>query len=355
MTPFPVPIAMGASCPHPDTLRTGDLLFARAPGDARAAPPAERGVAPWLAALQLRPRAARHPAPPQARKRGDGWGDTLLRHESRAVHRLRPLTRSAAADPQALLLKILQSEFDASLRSWFGLDLDRFVRHPLAEFLMDALRSELGAGLFVGHVAMVVREPHGALMVHESNITDFSAYETRAKRYIDPDDPAPAPGNACRMHGWVGYRHAVGDKVWCARPALLSSLDETDPARAAQVRDAIRLAAKRHAGVPYGCLDHPEPGNAQRLYCSEFVLVVLRDVAAQFGTDFELQDTWSWRWFLDHLPDASVQQRLRGALASGGLWDRLEQRRFFLYTVQMLWRSAGMRVLFTPPGDGGYA
>jgi hypothetical protein len=358
MTEEPIQVAPGSSCPHPDTLRTGDLLFARAPGDGRCPGPAgERGVAPWLAMLQLRPRSTHRstPARPQ-RPHPDGWGGSLLRGDARVAHRLRaPLVKHGAADPQDLLLKVLHAEFGASLRSWFDLDVDRFVRHPVAQFLMDALRSELGAGLFVGHMAMVVREPGGLLMVHESNITDFSAYETRAKRYIDPADPRPAAGNACRMHGWLGYRHAMGNMVWAARPAALARLDAGDPQGAEQVRDAIRLQAKRLSGIPYGCLDHPDPGNAQRLYCSEFVLVVLRAVADQLGIEFGVEDTGSWRWFVDHLRDAGLQQRLRAVLAHDGLWQRLQQRRFFLYTVQMAWCSAGVQPFFTPAGEGGYA
>jgi hypothetical protein len=405
--PKPLAVRYRVTCPDPADLRTGDLVFPRAPDKA-----AQRSLM-WR--MLLDEVDALEDAASVERSEGDATVDKSLVGQRlrltvreavgpllKYVESGQPLMPLAASDLPleasatllvrqartarnrtefdvnnpahlALLLKILRAEFKEEFRAWLDMTVDEFIRHPISRILIEALSGELESGLFVGHVGMVIEEPAapgGAakLMVYEGNVTDFSAYETRAKLYVHPTDPPAEAGRHGRMHGWVGYRHAVGNMVWSARPKLLFDLDENvrnnpgDTAslqKAQAIRAELRRMAKKLTGIGYGFFDDEELGDQGRLYCSEYVRAVLLEVAkdTSLGFPITLADNKTWNWMVEHIDDRRFQKAVLCALHADNhrLWKYVDGEPFFIYTVQMAWRTLDMHMTFTPPGQRPYA
>ncbi len=387
-------IEFGTTCPAMDeNLQTGDIVFPRkagsvstwlemhglgaavqidgvnnmpvysgyplesltANGTVLALAPAPMTVADLLGPQRVRLLKNKLPGYPQTAPKSDAWL-TLEMRTARAKGVFDP------NDPNhmLMLLKILDATFGDLTEQWLGMNVKTFVRHPVARLLIGAMNQTVGAGFFIGHCGMILREkagkhhPEGKLFVIEGNITDFSSYAVSISPYYNPDDPAPDAANAGQMTGWVNYRHAMGSKVWKCRP---KALDQASPEQARRMREEILVQSKKLLGRPYGFFDHADLGDTDRLYCSEFVLVVLRAVADTLGLPrgdngaFDIEDRRWWAWLVQNVRDPSFKTELWQTLQAGGLWDRVQNKRFFLYTVQMLWCSAATTGHFKPDGE----
>jgi hypothetical protein len=352
-----IPITWGKTCPHPDSLQTGDLVFPRGPAsDANALLEAITAM-PQLSELTANMRVAELLGEERLQ---------LLRVRNVPAHtmplepvqpdKLAEQGRGGVFDPTNpahlfLLVRILNATFGDLTEQWLGMTVKQFLNHPISRILTGAINQDLGGGFFVGHVGLILREPSGASSgatqpwVIEGNITDFSHYRVSIHPYYDERETTGSLPSG-RMRGWVNYRTALGQQVWSGRPKAF--INETP--EVAQAREAIARHAKALLGRPYGFFDHPALGDTDRLYCSEFVLNVFRSVGTA-TLNLKVDDHRWWRWLLENLPFGAFRQQLEKALKEDGLYDRVINKEFFLLTVHMLWRSEQLAAQLKPGGE----
>lgn len=354
--------------PRPESLRTGDLLFPRCAAR-QFAEMGARSLAGSLSAEEL--------ALPLPQFLGPALTLQLLEGEAaprafaeRATAQERSERRGGGGlSPErvALLVAILKLEFAELFDQWFDMSVSRFLSHPLARVLLNALDGELADGFFIGHCAMVLREhdgrhsddPQASLWVIEANATSFSRYGVSARPYHIAGDEVDDSG---RHRSWLGQRAARGDSVWRARPAVLET---GDASQALAIRERLVPAAKRYQHRSYSFFDSPQFANDGRLYCSEFVFRVLQDVRTALAPNDQPADTDDrrrWAWMRDNNPPGSpIGKAIAEALNDAKLRRYLfppegdpdyhpQGRPFFILTVQMLWRSAHLLHLDKPGG-----
>lgn len=397
--PPPIDIEFNVTCPDPADLRTGDLVFPRGPKQVQAEQwetMLRKKLDVLASTLPVLDSASRSDLQGQQMKVGvtvrQAVGPllTLVKPDLPVVEMVRPAVAVTPIrlkmlrdlegaregnkfdpfDPLHVLLVlfILKDQFEPMLEKWLGLDLWDFLRHPIARIIIGGLSDDRDAGIFVGHVGLVVREEPAKpgdpekLMVYEGNVTDFSAYETRAKLYHDARDPAGATAEDGLMRGWAGYRHALGNSVWSARPKLLHDLDTKAQAGdaaagsdAQRIRHAIRRHAKELLGIGYAFFDHPQSGDPGRLYCSEYVRLVLQRAGRELKVAFPFDDNVTWNWMVEHIEDPAFKAQVEAALDHDPFFgDPLRQfvdgKEFPIYTVQMAWRTASVHKVFMPKG-----
>jgi hypothetical protein len=373
----PLPTYFGVELPHPDTLRTGDLLLPRSgkvagQGNAPSAllPSGSAQSAPMRRLLEARlgPLGAlavqRAPDPAALQALLDGYQSgappTQDDAPGREVVSVSPTARRGAAfdldDPATLLLllRVMSIAFADLLRDWLEQTPRDFVRSALGRFLLETLRAErVSDGFFVGHVALVLREQGGQTVtdgsaagqayVIEANTTDYSHYRVA----LHPYHHAPSAGHPDERQriGWADRRAALGEKVWLARPQALQ----------APLLQALADEAKVLLGRPYGFFDHPTLGDVDRLYCSEFVHAAYARAAARAGAGPRLDDCCNWGWVCGYL-QRSGQTRLQ-ALTQQVMQERGfdPDRRFFVLSPPMVWASGAIGTRIDPVGEGEYA
>lgn len=366
----PVP---GSNCPVEADLQTGDILFPRLPGPVATASLVEASELAFLD--PYRQRSLRQLEQESLKRwlqlqQSTGIGDDPPAIE--AVTRrggIHAPTSSAGGmgldlgDWRTLqfLLRILRANLPDLFEDWFDITIEQLIKkyRGLLRLLIGALGQDMRDGFFVGHCALVLRQPDddpaGAVYVIEANITDYAHYGVSIHPYLDPGDPHGNGSNAQRMRGWANYRAALGQDMWARRPKPLDTTART----AQDVKTALARHAKALLGRPYGFFDSPRFGDTDRLYCSEFIHTAMIDTAAALqgshpGLALDLDDHRSWRWLLDNLGSSDFANQVRDSLTPE-LLALVEEKPFFILTVHMLWRSEKLRELFTPQGQGPYA
>jgi hypothetical protein len=363
-----VPIEPGVNYPKPESLQTGDVLFAGRGAGLLEASDQQLELGAGLSDKQramtlesfLGPRLTLEV---EANARGDlaELAPKLeqLQREAADTAMEAAAERIDTSDMRrmAFLLAILKSEFGELFENWFGMTVDRFIRHPLARVLFRALDGDIGDGFFVGHCAMVLRERDGAHAddgepyVIEANASSYTQYGVHMSPY---DDGSRAPQMSYRS--WAAYRASRGDIVWLSRHA---GFESTSADQALSLRERLLPAAQSYLGRPYGFFDTADFAHAGRLYCSEFIWRVFSDIAS--GNDggalqpvlAPVDDTRSWEWMRENNPPrrpGDIGSAIEEVVNTPDVWDYVKDRAFFILTVQMLWRSAHLRAVFKPGG-----
>lgn len=260
-------------------------------------------------------------------------------------------------DPDFLfaMLAILKIEFPDLLQQWLNMSVDTFVRSDIGRFFVDMLTSpDARLSFFVGHVAIVLREqdgqsvdaPQGQVYVIEANITDYAHYRVSIHPYhcntdIDPDarlDAAPSEW-AQEIRGWANRRCALGEYVWHARPALEGHAWRTP----------LMQACKQLLGRPYGFFDHPDFGEDDRLYCSEFVYRAFKNLEGllpKFADN--LRDKQTWGGMRDYLHASGQRDQLDLVKSIMSDHHILADKRFFVMPPPLLWNSAALTSRTSP-------
>lgn len=377
-----MPPSAHVHCPPPDTLRTGDLLFPRAPHTEDTntwsfvgLPPSETSfslgtLAPGLTirALLAQKAAEFEQAEPNASQPVHALLQKYAAHYSGDLD-FSPATPSPKGQinlddwrVMSLLLKIMQADMGELFHAWLDMTVTDFVKSDLGQFLFELLKSGTTTeeNFFVGHLAMVFREhqgqvvtndqAEGAVYVIEANITDYSHYRVAIHPYWVDEVGSPT---ADEWRGWANRRMAQGQKVWAARPAALV----TDTPDSALLRQHLVTQAKRWLGRPYGFFDHPTFGDPDRMYCAEYLYRVFWDASEENpgGQTIGLDGNRNWGWMRSYLK-ASKQQRLFG------LVDALMKEHhfpaskpFFVLTPAMIWCSPAMAQHASPQGEEPYS
>lgn len=256
-------------------------------------------------------------------------------------------------DPDFLfaMLTILRIEFPDLLEQWLDMSVEEFILSDIGRFFIDALTSpDVRLSFFVGHVAIVLREqdgqsvdaPHGQVYVIEANITDYSHYRVSIHPYhcdtdINPDTRPNAPASewAQEMRGWVNRRCALGEYVWHARPAIDGGLGDW--------HTPLMQACKKHLGRPYGFFDHPDFGEDDRLYCSEFVFRAFDDLGHLLpGFAKSLQDKQTWAGMRDYLRVSGQDEQRKLVEEIMRTQGFPEDRAFFVMPPPVLWNSIAL-------------
>ena len=363
-TPIPVKIEWGVNYPDPSQLRTGDILFAR-----RRNPQTVLSLltlASRLNALEVNMTVGQYIGPSLMRE------VALLANSPELVEDARVLTLKATGPTKVnqsmkelvFFLAILYIEFRWLVKDWFGVNVIEFLtKMPLVRLLLRAFDGHIKDGFFVGHCAMVVRESDGIessagkAYVIEANATSFDHYGVNITPYYEESDD----NNTGPLRSWAAARAKNGDCAWMARHVAL--VDNAAP-RVAAARQALLCAAKTYLGRGYSFFDDPAAGDSGRLYCSEFIYRAFEDVrqgldgSAPFP-ELTAVDTGvrTWRWMKDHNPPGPDESDIGHAIEA--VWDDwqtgpyVRNRKFFLFTVQMLWLTAAMdsNTKFKPYGE----
>jgi hypothetical protein len=259
-------------------------------------------------------------------------GREMLHQADAAADRLEDARRTS------LMFFILTKAFPTLLNHWLGMTVRQFLRHPLSKLLLGAIERESGEGLFVGHVAMVLREtdgahdPAGKAWVIEANTTDFSHYSVAVHPYLVDGEPlGPTSLQGLRLRGWANRRLAMGESLWHSRHIGLAGVD------AEALRGQLVHEAKKYLGRRFGFFDDPAFGDDGRFYCAEFVHRVFTDLG---GDAMKLDQHRWWSWLVENAHLLGSAQFAAGVVAdvhAQGLYDRMQKERFFLLTLPMLY------------------
>lgn len=349
----PMKIEFGVNYPAPQDLRTGDLLFARPPLAAATAPsrqlfsmPLELDFTATMTVREFIGPALLESLGLGPAEAGAATDRVLFRESFDVADLLRDRNRFA------LLMAVLKLEFGELVQEWLGLTVKQFLARPLARVLLGAFEGELDTGFFVGHCAMALRidengptdGDRGEVFVLEANATSFANHGVHIVAYHRDDDPVHGTARS-----WAAARARRGDVVWHARHEALAGGDE---AAARQIRAALVEAAQSYEGRKYSFFESSTLGNPDRLYCSELLYVVLRDAAALGLPVLPVDDRRDWAWLrAQHAPGTAMRDAIDAVWSDPAIRPPVSQRRFFILTVQMLWRSARLRHLLQPDGD----
>lgn len=339
----PVACVPGVNFPNPADLQTGDILFPRVPrtGGAKNGDELDDKSSRYLESLGLSDIETFKQHFEKNRK-------TWSTHHSQQLESAPKAGGLDIGDPAnlMLLMRILEASFKDEINIWFGLTMTQFFRHPLMKILLGALNKDLGDGFFVGHCALVLRDPSSTdpadLYVIEANITDYSHYGVSIHPYYI--NPVQDGGTAGQMRGWANHRAALGQKAWAKRPNALN--EETPPVD--QLRQLIVCNAKKHIGRPYGFFDSPRFGDTDRLYCSEFISQVFQETSPGH---LQVDDRRKWDWLVDNIGGKEFGKKVKAAIATEKPKIEVEGTEFFILTVHMLWCSANLNWLFSPTND----
>lgn len=367
-----------SDCPHPDALRTGDLLFPRLPTQTLEAVIESRNkeVATFGLGLVDGNQSVRdlinwHLVGFQSSSPSDVLGPEALMPKYAAHLSAQPWDGSQPkAEPgvlgmddwrvMSLLMKVMAAEMSDLFEEWLNMPVKAFIKSALGKFLFTLLKSDATTeeNFFVGHMAMVFREDKGQVLagdstagtayVIEANITDFSHYRVAMHPYWVDDGPTPAPHT---HRGWANRRLAEKQKIWMARPKACEGA-----AQAPEFQRALVAHAKRWLGRPYGFFDAPEFGEPDRMYCAEYLYRVFLDASLSVGgtKPVKLDSNRTWGWMLAYFK-SSNQTRLHGLLA-----DLMNQksfnpdRAFFVLTPAMVWCSATLCDHANPEKEAPY-
>lgn len=366
----PVPVQLGVNFPKPEDLQTGDVLFAGNPKSLLESADTDAELGSGLSEGQLGKKLPDYLGPRLTTIVGASPSNDRRELEAVARHTatVATLAGTEAAGGidttnqtrMAFLLAILKSEFEPLFRDWFNLSVGQFIKNPLARVLFKALEGDIGDGFFVGHCGLVLRDRDGAhaddgpVYVIEANATSFDHYRVNMRPYHLDGDGADGTG---RYRSWTAARASRGDSVWCSRHAAFG---QGTAAHAAEVRNLLLQAAENYQGRSYGFFDTAAYADGGRLYCSEFIHRACDDVrlgANNHSPQPELarvDDRCTWVWIKKNNPPTSTMGK-----AIQQAWDdpvigphvQQEGRRFFILTVQMLWRSGVLPPTFKPKGD----
>ncbi len=364
----PTPIQWGVNFPDPQALRTGDMLFARKVPKS----PLEASAVFFSARLnpaQLEMRLPDYLGPALTlwlESGDDRHSGVLERLTESQLTTMRGTAEAAGSDNAkrlAFLIAILRAEFGELFEQWFNLTVDAFLKHPLAQVLLNALSGELKDGFFIGHCALVLRErdgkpddgPQSTAWVIEANATSFAHYGVSIRPYHVDDDGADG-----RFRSWAAFRASRGDAVWHSRHL---ALDKAEDAATWAIRAQLAVRAKTYLGRSYSFFDAPAFADDGRLYCSEFIHRAFDDVRSGAGGEAphgeidRVDDRRRWLWMKNNNPPGSeIGKAIEAAWTDARIRDYVypppghpdhhpEGRPFFVLTVQMLWRSGVLKVL----------
>lgn len=371
----PVEIRFGKNYPSPTTLRTGDMLFSRTPDPAAAV------LAPPLMEVMRLESTASRMDPADLNKPLDEF---LGPHLTWLLARRAGLTDEAPPvelestigqmlsdaflddfEEIVFLLFIISIDMGDLMKKWFKLTVAEFLLTPFVDLLKKSLEGEIQNSFFIGHCAMVLREkdgrssddPDAPLYIIEANSSSFANYGVNITRYhFDPH----APDGRGLPRSWAAHRAERGEHVWHARHLLLQ---EGPSQVVGAVREAILASAKSYLGRGYSFFDNPTFADAGRLYCSEFIYRVFQDAQKGFGThpsqpalsSLDTGKIRTWKWMRETNPPGNNPGDLGHAIEE--VWDHWLMRHkirtmdFFIFTVQMLWRSPALQAVFRPGGD----
>ena len=366
----PVPVKLGVNFPKPEALQTGDVLFARNPTSVLESADTDAELGSGLTEGQLGKKLPDFLGPRLttivgARPSNDRRElEAVVRHTAAAA----TLAGTEAAGgidtitqtQMAFLLAILKSEFEPLFRDWFNLSVGQFIQNPLARVLFKALEGDIGDGFFVGHCGLVLRDRDGAhadngtVYVIEANATSFDHYRVNMRPYHLGGDGADGTG---RYRSWTGYRASRGDSVWSSRHVAFGP---GNAASATELRTLLLRAAQTYQGRSYGFFDTSTYADAGRLYCSEFIHRACDDVRLGANSNpphpelARVDDRCTWDWIKKNNPPTSTMgEAIQQAWNHPVIGPHVQQagRRFFILTVQMLWRSGVLSATFKPKGD----
>jgi hypothetical protein len=380
--PSPASAHLGVRCPPPDQLQTGDLLFPRKPavavagdGQAPATPDEDarfalEGFAPDISVRQLLQHRYPELLTGGPHTLAQSWSARRLPPSKALAGHAEGVTNSQfdLNDPRVMYLvyKILSVEMKALFEDWLDMSVKEFRKSRLGKFLFKLLQAPdaTEGNLFIGHMAMVIREHEGQVVTHgtagqvyviEANTTDFSHYRVALHPYWVDD---AADSTVGELRGWANRRLAPahGQMVWSARPAALVD-GAASPAAQASRRMALAAQAKRWQGRPFGLFDDAEFGEPDRMYCAEYLYRVFQDADAH-GTTPPTDlggGNRTWGWMLKYFAATG------DAELAGYLQDLIEKKRFeadkpfFVLTPAMVWSSSVLGGRWNPTGQGPYA
>jgi hypothetical protein len=273
---------------------------------------------------------------------------------------------SMLANPRVtkLLINILtESGIDDLLKDWFNGDAlkegSKFKKDPLIGLLLNLLASnDVSNEVFIGHVGIVLREREHVYVI-ECNITSYSHYRVSIHPYHVPSD-----ADECSLYlnekyaeylthndpeqdttdyglheaqatGWVNRRAAKLEHVWYARP---KGLDD-------DMKKNLASAAKELHGRPYGFFDHPQFGNDDRMYCSEYVCNAFKNGISPAKAP-NLTDKMTWEYIEAYLSKVNNKKML--SFVQDILKDTKNQYKikpgdtFFVLPPAILWNSSGL-------------
>jgi hypothetical protein len=363
------------SCPSPDMLQTGDLLFPRLPKSDVVF------LAPFNAdKLKLGKTVNFTGIPKIARSQvwsADGlgdWANASIAHVEQAYDRDNAHFSNNAAISEAMMVwKAMKLKALGSIEALAGSSLAEFMDDPLVILFRVGLGGPLGdihftsfegsiGKYYIGHVAMVVRKGEEVFVI-EANASDYSHYRVALHPYFcDDEDPNtlldPHSEQLQRMRGWCNRRLAIGETVWAARP--MKQDDPGSPPRSLNndERAAVEVAAKLMLGRPYDMFDSVRLGDDDRLYCGEFIYLALLN-----GASLDTSDQATWSWVVSRLLELLIPPVAVAAALEQFLKDELQNAdislnsKFPWLTPKMLYHSQYLDTgLYRPePGRLPYA
>ena len=364
---LPTTIEFGKNFPCPEKLQTGDILFARTPTPTDpvvlvlmthilATDPLDQvRVGDFLGpslVFQTAMAARRPDIATQAHVLYGAWTPPIL------IDMVKP---NLSPKRVALIIAILMTEFSELTEDWFGLTLLEFFKKPLARLLLKVFEGDIRDGFFIGHCALVICEDDGIdptksePYVIEANTTSFDQYGVSMHPYfVDKDGQIGTE----RFRSWAAYRASRGDWVWSARP---KALIDADPPTAERIRSELQRTAKLYLGRSYGFFDSEKYGDTSRLYCGEFVYSTFRDVLeGRQGSHPHPtvppvgEDARTWQWMRAHNPPkdkGDIGHMIEECFQDQQIKRYIENRKFFILTVQMLYLSAYLRPDFLANGE----
>jgi hypothetical protein len=340
-----LPEHFGVNCPHPEELRTGDLLFPRRGGV----------LAPRMPVQRIHNEAGRSVT--NALSAQAALGILISNLPAKAVTARYDLNNSRA---QMFLYKVMKITFPDLIAQWLDMTIEQFIVSDIGKVFLETLTAEDPRdSFFVGHLAMVVREHNGrvtsgnegATYVLEANTTDYSHYRVAVHPYCPADDVEPEQPRAQFLaRGWVTRRLAMGEKVWLARPKALLPGGDLGNAAQQTLQQALADHAKALHGRPYGFFDDPRFGDPDHLYCSEYLFNVFRQAGA-----LDIGEHRSWGWVKRYLAVTGQTDLLDVVIKLMKRNGYGDARKFFVLTPPMVWASAVMGLHWCPRGEDVYS
>ena len=283
-----------------------------------------------------------------------------------------------------LIMEILiASGFNELVKNWFNatpaITLTAFMSDPLIKLLFDLLLSEnVKNNVFIGHVGMVIREQDGKnvnedgnVYVINANITSYSHYRVAMHPYyVKADDSNistylnkyynrafknkfdkttdfdwPAENAA----GWANRRIALLENIWHARPS-----SDFQKKMGKDWQDGLIKAAKEMHGRPYGFFDHPDLGEDDRMYCSEYIYNIFRrGVSEEASKILKKKMTWGIvKQSMLNDNNTTMAAFIESILKDYPKYGKKPEHEFFVFQPAILWNSPGLEFKLTPDGEG---
>ena len=283
-----------------------------------------------------------------------------------------------------LIMQILiASGFGGLIKNWFNattpITLIDFMMDPLIQLLFDLLvADDVKGSVFIGHVGMVIREKDGkhtntiegsSVYVINANITSYSHYRVAMHPYYVKDDNTnistyfkkhynkkipngfddetdfdwPAENAA----GWANRRIALLENIWHARPS-----SDFQKALGEEWQNGLIKAAKEMHGRPYGFFDHPDLGEDDRMYCSEYIYNIFRrGISDDASKILKKKMTWGMvKQSMINDKNDTMAGFIQDILNDHETYQKKETDEFFVLQPAILWNSPGLTHLFRPGG-----